>query len=268
MKDKVVIITGGSLGIGKACALEFGRKGSKVVIAARNEHTLAKTEEELKQEGIDCISIQADVSDENDCKKIIQKTINTYGRIDVLLNNAGISMRAAFADLDLSVIRSLMDVNFWGTVYCTKYAMPELLKSKGSVVGVASIAGYVGLPGRTGYSASKYAMKGFMDALRNENRNTGLHVMVACPGYTASNIRKAALVADGSKQGETPLDEDKLMTAEEVAKHIYDAVKNRKREIILTSQGKLAVWINKLFPKLSDKLVYKTVVKEPGSPFK
>ncbi len=268
MKDKVVIITGGSLGIGKACAFEFGRKGSKVVIAARNEQSLKETVAELKKEDIDCLSVQVDVSQEDDCKRLVQETIKKYGKIDVLLNNAGISMRAAFADLDLSVIRSLMNVNFWGTVYCTKHAMPELIKSKGSVVGVASIAGYVGLPGRTGYSASKYAMKGFLDALRNENRNTGLHVMVACPGYTASNIRKAALIADGSKQGDTPLDEEKLMTAEEVAKHMYHAVRGRKREIILTSQGKLAVWINKLFPKLSDKLVYKTVVKEPGSPFK
>lgn len=268
MKDQVVIVTGGSSGIGKACAFEFGRNGSIVVIAARNAKNLAEAEADLKKEGIDCLGVQADVSQETDCQKIITETVNKYGKIDVLVNNAGISMRAVFADLDLSVIKNLMDINFWGTVYCTKYALPELLKSKGSVVGVSSIAGYVGLPGRTGYSASKYAMKGFLDALRSENRKTGVHVLVACPGYTESNIRKTALVADGSTQGETPMDEKKLMSSEEVAQHIYNAVVKRERDLVLTTQGKMAVLLSRLFPKLTDKMVYNTVSKEPGSPFK
>lgn len=268
MKDKVVIVTGGSSGIGKACALEFGRKGAKVVISARHLDKLHAAEQEINAAGIECFGVQGDVSIESDCKKIIDQTMEKFGRIDILINNAGISMRAVFNDLNLSVIRELMEINFWGTVYCTKFALPEILKNKGSVIGVSSIAGYVGLPGRTGYSASKYAMKGFLDALRNENLKLGLHVLVACPGYTASNIRKTALAADGTKQGETPLDEQKLMSAEEVARHIYNAVRGRKREIILTSQGKLAVWVSRLFPRLADKMIYNIVSKEPGSPFK
>lgn len=268
MKDKVVIITGGSSGIGKACAMTFGKKGSKVVITGRNPEKLKAVEQELKAAGIDCLGVPSDVSKEDDCKKIVEETLTKFEKIDVLINNAGISMRAIFNDLDLSVIKDLIDINFWGTVYCTKYALPELLKNKGSVVGVSSIAGYVGLPGRTGYSASKYAMQGFLNALRTENIRNGLHVLVACPGYTASNIRNTALSADGSQQGETPLNEDKLMSAEEVSEHIYNAVVKRKRSIILTMQGKMAVLVNKLFPKLADKLVYNSVSKEPGSPFK
>jgi len=161
-----------------------------------------------------------------------------------------------------------MDTNFWGTVYCTKYALPYLLKAKGSVVGVTSIAGFVGLPARTGYSASKYAMKGFFDTLRIETLHQGLHVMLIAPGFTASNIRHTALTADGTQQGETPRDEDKMMTAEEVAEYLAKGIIKRKREIILTSQGKLTVMLNKFFPKMMDKIVFNHMSKEPDSPLK
>ena len=152
---------------------------------------------------------------EEDCRNLIEHAVARFGRIDILVNNAGISMRAMFKDLDLNVIRRLMDVNFWGTVYCTKYALPHILKTEGSVVGVISIAGFKGLPARTGYSASKFAIYGFLDTLRVEHLKDNLHVMIFAPGFTASNIRESALVADGSHQGETPRDENKMMTAQE-----------------------------------------------------
>lgn len=155
-----------------------------------------------------------------------------------------------------------MDVNFWGAVYCTKYAMPEILKSKGSIVGVSSIAGYKGLPGRTGYSASKFAMNGFLDALRVENLKTGVHVMTACPGFTASNIRNTALNKNGVSQGESSLEEEKMMTAEEVAKIIADGIEKRARTLIMTSQGKMTVTLSKILPALLDKLVYNVFAKE------
>ena len=196
------------------------------------------------------------------------ETMATFGRIDVLINNAGISMRAVFEKTDLNVIRQLMDINFWGTVYCTKYALPHLLKSKGSVVGISSIAGKKGLPGRTGYSASKFAMEGFLETLRTENLKTGLHVLVACPGFTASNIRNTALAADGNTQGESPRDEKKMMQPEEVARRIYKAVEGRKRDIIMTRDGKLTVFLNKFFPAMMDKVVYNHMAKEADSPFR
>jgi short-subunit dehydrogenase len=268
MKDKVVIITGASSGIGKALAIEMASRGARVVLAARSGEMLALLAAELVENGTQAVVVQADVSVEADCRKLVDTTVQTFGRIDVLINNAGISMRALFRDADLSVLRKLMEINFWGTVYCTKFALPYLLQSKGSVVGVSSIAGFKGLPGRTGYSASKFAMHGFLETLRIENRKTGLHVMIACPGFTASNIRKTALVGDGSQQGESPRDEEKMMTAEEVARRIADGIATRKKILVMTTQGKITVLLNKFFPFFMDKLVYNHMAKEPDSPFK
>ncbi|MEI6060134.1 MAG: SDR family oxidoreductase [Bacteroidota bacterium] len=269
MKDKVVVITGASSGIGKALAYEFGNKGAKVVLAARN---LAKLEEivaDLHKLGIEALAVKTDVSIENDCRELIEKTLTYFGRLDVMINNAGISMRALFADLQLDVMRRLMDTNYWGTVYCTKYAMPHLVKTSGSLVGVISIGGYIGMPGRSGYAASKFAVRGFLDTVRVENRKTGLHVLVVAPGFTTSNIRKAALLADGSEQGETPRDENHMMSAEVVAEHVYKAVAKRKRHVILTFvQGKLTVFLGKFIPKFLDKQIYNTFAKEPDSPLK
>ena len=276
---KVVIITGASSGIGLATAKEFASKGDCVVLAARNAEKLASTVESLSlQYGKEAIlgdrkvprfiAIQTDVVKEEDCKNLINKSVEIYGQIDVLVNNAGISMRAMFKDLDLSVIKNLMDVNFWGTVYCTKFALPYLLQAKGSVVGVISIAGFKGLPARTGYSSSKFAIYGFLDTLRVEHLHDGLHVMIFAPGFTASNIRFTALTADGSAQGETPRDEGKMMSAEEVAARLVKGVYKRKAQIILTPIGKLTVWLNKFFPRLVDRLEYNYMKKEPDSPLK
>ncbi|MBI2281633.1 MAG: SDR family oxidoreductase [Bacteroidetes bacterium] len=266
LHHKVVIITGASSGIGKACAEKFGNKGAKLVITGRNEANLQETAKWLTKKGIDVLAVKSDVAIKEDCKRIIDETIVKYGQVDVLINNAGISMRALLNDADLSVIEQVMQTNFYGTLYCTKYALPHLLKTKGSVVGISSIAGYIGLPARTGYSASKFAMQGFLEALRTENLNNGLHVMIACPGFTASNIRNTALSANGNAQGESPRKEDKMMTAEEVAEHIYNGVINRNRTLVLTTEGKLAVFLSKFFPKFIAKMVFNKMAKEPNSP--
>jgi dehydrogenase/reductase SDR family member 7B len=136
------------------------------------------------------------------------------------------------------------------------------------VVGVSSIAGYKGLPGRTGYSASKFAIQGFLETLRIENMNKGLHVLIACPGFTASNIRNTALLADGSLQGESPRDEGNLMKAEDVAVKIADAIQKRQKLLVITLKGKLIVLLNKLFPFFMDRMVYNDMAKEPDSPLK
>lgn len=263
-QDKVVAITGASSGIGKALAEVFLNSGAKVAVCARN---LAKLDEVFR--GVDksnLLALKADVSQEEDCKAFIDGIIARWGRVDVLINNAGTSMRALFDELDLSVLKELMDINFWGTVYCTKYALPSIMQHKGIIVGVSSIAGYRGLPARTGYSASKFAMHGFLEGLRTEMLHTGTHVMWVCPGFTASNIRNVARSADGTAQGDTPLEEGKLMSAEKCAQIIKDSMARRKRTVVMTGQGKLTVWMNKLFPALADKLVYKHFLKEPGSP--
>lgn len=262
-KNKVVVITGASSGIGKALAEELAKRGANVVLGARQYVTLCEITAELETKyQIKALAVQCDVSKESDCEMLVKQTLITFGKIDVLINNAGLSMRALFSDVDLSVLKNLMDVNFWGTVYCTKYALPEILKTKGSVVAVSSIAGYRGLPGRTGYSASKFAMNGFMESLRTELLKTGVNVMVACPGFTTSNIRVAALAKDGSAHGETSMEEGKMMTSEAVAAIISDGIVDRKRTLIMTGQGKLAVWVNKLFPAFADKKVFDLFAKE------
>lgn len=268
MKDKVVLITGGTSGIGKALAFAFGREGAKVVVSGRNQQNLDATSLELAAAGIDNLAVKADVSVEQQCQEMVQATVQKYGKLDVLINNAGISMRALFEDLDLDVIRKLMDINFWGTVYATKYALPYILETKGSVIGISSIAGYRGLPARTGYSASKFAMHGFLETLRTELLHKGVHVMVACPGFTASNIRNTALAANGAQQGESPREEGDMMTAEEVADRILKATKKRKRDLVMTFQGKLTVFLNKWLPGLTDKLVFNHMAKEKDSPLK
>ncbi|MCK4661637.1 MAG: SDR family oxidoreductase [Bacteroidales bacterium] len=267
LKDKIVIITGASSGIGKACAYEFTGKGAKVVLASRNADKLRTIEKDINVSGGNTISIVTDVSDESDCKNLIQQTVNYFGTIDILINNAGISMRASFEELDLSVIKKLMDTNFYGTVYCTKYALPYLLKQKGSVVGVSSISGLTPLPGRTGYCASKYAVDGFLNTLRIENIKKRLHVLTVHPGFTSSNIRNLALNKDGNPQKETPRNENRMMSSEKVAQIIAKAVIYRKRDLILTAQGKMAVWMFKIFPGLTDKLFFYEMAKESDSPF-
>jgi len=266
MKDKVIVITGASSGIGKACAEVFAKAGSNVVIAARDAHKLSEVKGALKKY-TEVLGVITDVTREEDCKKLIDETIRQFGRLDVLINNAGISMRAMFEDVDLDVIRLVMDTNFWGTIYCTKYALPYVLKNKGSIVGISSVAGKKGLPGRSGYSASKFAMEGFLESLRIENLKKDLHVLIARPGFTASDIRKSSLSKDGTAQGESPRDEQTMMQPEVVAEKIYNAVLNRKRDMVLTVNGMFTLWLNNFFPSLMDKMVYNHLAKEPDSPF-
>lgn len=264
---QVVVITGGTSGIGKALVTRFLDLGAIVATCGRNAQKLERLEKELS--GKPLFTQVADVGHEEDCRAFIEQTVAKYGKINVLINNAGMSMRALFNELkDLSVMKELMDINFWGSVYCTYYAMSYLKASSGTVVGVSSVAGYRGLPGRAGYSASKFALQGFLEVLRTENLHSGMNIMWVSPGFTASNIRNTALNKDGVAQAETPLDEKKLMSAEAVAEQIIKAVSARKRTRVMTLEGKLAVWINKLFPSLADKLIYNHFKREPGSPLK
>jgi NADP-dependent 3-hydroxy acid dehydrogenase YdfG len=265
MKGKVVIITGASSGIGEALARRFHAAGARLSLAARRIDRLVTLEKELG--GPDILSVETDVSKEEDCRQLILKTVEKYGQIDVLINNAGISMRAGFGDVDPDVLRKLMDVNFWGTVYGTRFALPWLLKSKGSVVGIISIAGHIGMPGRTGYAASKFAVRGFLDTLRIEYLKKGLHVLVVAPGFTTSEIRFSALNGQGKPHGETSRNENQMMSAETCANYIFRAVKKRKRSLILTfKEGTLAVFLGKFWPSLLDKLTYYQMAQEMDSP--
>ena len=267
LKGKTVIITGASSGIGKAIAYRFAQEGANLVLASRQYVTLCEIAQDIETKfGVKAIAVATDVSKEEYCAQLIAEAIRVFKRIDVLVNNAGISMRALVQDVEVSVLKEVMEINFWGTVYCTKFALPELIKSKGSIIGVSSIAGYKGLPGRSGYSASKFAMQGFLESVRIENIHKGVHVMIACPGFTATNIRNSARAKDGSIQGESPKDENEMMSPEEVANHILSALIHKKHQLILTFQGKAIVWTGKVFSRLLDKIIFKHFAKEPDSP--
>jgi short-subunit dehydrogenase len=258
-KDKVVAITGGSDGIGRALVDELMHMGAKVATCGRNQDKLYDLQ--VKYSGMPLHTVVADVSSYQDCDHFISSTIDTFGGIDILVNNAGISMRGLLKDIELDVLKKVMDINFYGTVYCTKLALGSIIKNNGTIVGVSSIAGYRGLPGRSGYSASKFAVNGWLEAVRTELLNTGVNVMWVCPGFTASNIRNTALNSKGKQHGESPMDEASLMTAEACAKHILRAIEKRKRTIVLTFTGKRTVFINRFFPRLADKLVNKFFFK-------
>jgi short-subunit dehydrogenase len=258
-KNKVVVITGGSDGIGKALVDAFLILGAKVATCGRNYDRLYQLQ--AAHPGKPLVIHAADVSKEQECALFIEKVVKNFTTIDILINNAGVSMRSLLKDVELEALRKVMDINFWGTVYCTKFALPYITANKGTIVGISSIAGYRGLPGRSGYSASKFAVNGWLEAVRTELLDTGVNVMWVCPGFTASNIRVAALNSKGESHGETPMDEGKMMTSEACAQHIITAIEKRKRTLVLTGTGKRTVFLNKFFPSLADKLTHKFFFK-------
>ncbi|MCP9750534.1 SDR family oxidoreductase [Ferruginibacter sp. HRS2-29] len=250
--NKVVAITGGSDGIGKALIDLLLPMGARVATCARNQDKLYDLQLSHSTRPLHCVV--ADVSNFNDCKMFIESTFKQFGGIDILINNAGISMRTLLKDAELEVFKKVMDINYFGTVYCTKLALDSIIERKGTIVGVSSIAGYRGLPGRSGYSASKFALNGWLEAIRTEMIDEGVNVMWVCPGFTKSNIRNAALNGKSEAQGESPLNESSLMSAEECAIHILKAIEKRKRTLVLTFKGKQTVFMNKFFPAWTDKL--------------
>ena len=253
-KNKVVAITGGSDGIGKALVDKLINLGAKVATCARNQDKLYELQ--VAHSSSPLHTIVADISNYEDCKKFIHTTIDTFGGIDILINNAGISMRAMLQDANVEVIRKVMDINFYGTVYCTKLALDSIIERKGTIVGVSSIAGYRGLPGRSGYSASKFAVNGWLEAIRTEMMDKGVNVMWVCPGFTRSNIRNRSLNNNGQSGAGSLMDEGEMMSAHECADHILKAVEKKKRTLVLTFTGKRAVFMNKFFPRWTDKLVH------------
>ena len=259
-RNKVVVITGGSEGIGKALIDALIPLGAKVATCGRNQDKLYNLQVQYSNQMLH--TMVADVSQYDECENFINSTIETFGVIDILINNAGVSMRALLKDVEVDVIKKVMDINFFGTVYCTKLALNAIIERKGTIVGVSSIAGFRGLPGRSGYSASKFAVNGWLESIRTELMDSGVNVMWVCPGFTKSNIRNAALNGKGQTQGESPIHEASLMSPEICAQHIIKAITKRKRTIVLTFKGKETVFMNRFFPSLADKLVKRFFFKD------
>ncbi|MFW6215501.1 MAG: SDR family oxidoreductase [Alkalispirochaetaceae bacterium] len=264
----VAIVTGASSGIGRATAGALARAGVKVVCAARNGERLDSLVAAVRAEGGEALAQPTDLTDPKQCHAMVQRAVEEYGTLDILINNAGISMRALVEEVEMSTLRRVMEVNFWGTVQATKAALPYLRKSRGVVLAVSSVAGFHGLPGRSGYSASKFAIHGFMESVRIENLDIGLQVTIVAPGFTASEIRSHALTADGTEQAETPLNEAKLMSAERVANLIVQAIRKGKRNKIISFEAQVIALMQRILPLWIDRKIYKSMADEPGSPLR
>lgn len=261
--DNVVILTGASEGIGRALALAIAPQRPLLVVAARSMERLESLAEECRELGATVLPVATDVTDESQCAALIARTIETFDRIDTLVVNAGATMWTRLDALeDTAVLRKVMEVNYFGAVYCTRAALPHLQKTAGRLVAVASVAGLTGVPERTGYSASKHAMVGFFDSLRIELAGSGVTVTVIAPDFVVSEIHRRAMGADGRPLGETPMQEDRIMTAERCAELIIDAMARRKRLLITSRRGKLGRWFKLLAPGLIDRIAAKAIAQK------
>ncbi len=259
-QDQVVIITGASAGIGKELALQLAARGASLAIGARNLEKLEAVAESCRQKGGKALAVRLDVSDKDSCRSFIEKTVEEFDGIDMLVNNAGISMWAYFEDFtDLTPFEQLMQVNYFGSLYCTSYALPYLKKTKGRLVGISSLAGKTGVPTRSGYVASKHAVAGFFDTLRIELKDTGVSVTMVYPGFVATDVRKNAMGSNGRSLGKSPLDETGTMTVEKCVALMIPAIIKRKRELVMTLKGKLGLWLKLIAPGLVDSIALKAV---------
>ncbi|MCK5100267.1 MAG: SDR family oxidoreductase [Desulfobacteraceae bacterium] len=258
--NKVIIITGASEGIGRALSLKFAEQQAKIVISARNENRLNELKSEIESLGASALVVPTDITDKDACKNLVESAVDVFGQIDILVNNAGRTMWTPFEGIeDLSIFKQIMDLNYLGCVYCTYYALPYLKKSDGQIVGVSSVAGLNGVPSRTAYSASKHAMFGFFDSLRIELKDTRVSVTMIAPDFVLSEIHKRALDGSGSPLGASPLQESKIMTAEECAFLMMAAIEKRDRLLITSLRGKLGRWMKLISPSIVDKIAAKAI---------
>ena len=260
MKDNVVAITGASKGIGAELARQLAAKGARLVLAARNEKDLEAVAEDCRKAGAPVVCVRGDVANERDCQAIVAGAVLAFGRLDTLVNNAGVSMWARFEDIeDMSILERIMQVNYMGAVHCTRHALPHLRQSRGRIVGVASIAGMVGVPTRTGYAASKHAMRGFFDSLRIELDGSGVTVTMIYPDFVATGIRENASGPDGKPIMLSPVKEGEVMSVEVCARRIVKAIERREREVVMTARGKMGLWLKLIAPSLIDRMAKRAI---------
>ena len=254
-KDKVVVITGSNLGIGKSTAIELAKRGAKIVLNGRSLERLENTRRLIEQTGASVIAVRADVTSYPDCEELIKKTINSFGQIDVLINNAGISMRGYFEEVTPEVFKQVMEVNYLGAVNATKAALPYLKQSKGRIMFVSSVAGIRGLQSISAYCSAKMALTGIAESLKIELHQTGVVVGITYVGYTQNDPVKRTIAADGSLIPIEARNEKNAQTTEEVAAAILKNIQKGRFKTILTPLGKLNAIANKLFPRLVDQML-------------
>lgn len=259
-EGKVVVITGASVGIGRALALELARQRPRLVLASRDEPRLHEAALECRAAGAEALVARTDVTSQDDCRTLVERALARFDRIDALVLNAGMSMWARFDEVrDLSIFESLMRVNYLGCVWLAHFALPELKRTRGQIVAVASVAGLTGVPTRTGYSASKHALVGFCDSLRIELRDEGVDVTVVAPDFVVSEIHRRALGPDGLPLGESPMQESRIMGTEECARMIARAMEGRKRLVVGSMRGRLGRWVRLMAPGVVDRIARRAV---------
>jgi len=261
-KGNVVILTGASTGIGEALAHGLAERGAWLVLAARNVQKLEAVAAECRNRGGRALVVPTDVTDEDECRELVESAVAEYGKVDTLINNAGLSMWMKFEDVeDLDSLEYLMRVNFFGSMYCTYYALPYLKQTRGRIVAVASVAARTGIPTRTGYSASKHAMVGFFESLRIEVEDDGISVTIAFPDFVASGMHTRSLGADGKPLGHNPLQVDKIMTSETCARLIIEGAAARKRQVIMSNRSRFGQWLKLIAPGRVDRIARRAIEK-------
>ena len=262
IKNRLIIITGTSSGIGKELALRMAEKGAKLTLASRNKKRLNELADECTRLGAKTIVVTDDVSKKSDCKIIVDETIKSFGRLDILVNNAGITMWAEFEKVtNLEALEQIMQINFFGSMYMTHYALPYLIESKGQIIGVSSLTGKTGVPTRTVYAASKHAMAGFFDSLRIELKEKGVAVTMIYPGFVSTEVRSRALNGNGDPLGDSPLEEKNVMTVEECVRQMLPVIEKRKRELVMTTRARIGLWLKMIAPEVTDNIALKAIRK-------
>ncbi len=261
-KNKVVVVTGAASGIGLAICKKFASVGAIIALIDMDEDALSTCEQEFVENGYKAIAIPCDVTKQEECESAMEKVIADFGGIDVLVNNAGITQRGAFVDTHISVYRKVMEVNFFGSLYCTKAAIQSLIQRTGLIIVNESIAGIAPLLGRTGYSASKHALHGLFTSLRTEVRDNGVHVMIVCPGFIKTNLQSRALGCDGNVTDHPQSTIGKQDTPEHAAEEIFNAAVKQKHMLVLTLVGKIGYLLSRLFPLFYERIMAQKLKSE------
>jgi NAD(P)-dependent dehydrogenase (short-subunit alcohol dehydrogenase family) len=259
---KVIAITGASEGIGAELARQLAGKGVWLALAARSMEKLEAVAEDCRARGAEAFAQRCDVTSEADCRDFIEAAVRKYDSLDILFNNAGVSGHALFEEVDdFSWYEQMMRVNYFGSLYCTRYAVPHLKRRRGQIVAISSLAGRVGVPGRTAYSPTKAAQALFFEALRLELKDV-VDITVVYPGVVKTDIRLHGYGPDGQPAGYSGLKEDKAMPVEECVRQILSATHARKRQLVMTLQARIGLWLQLIAPKLVDNMVLNAVKKE------
>lgn len=260
--NRTVLLTGASSGIGRALALQLASQRARLALVARDRDALEKVHGECVALGGEAVVVVGDVGREEDCTRIVSRTIGSLGGLDMLLLNAGITMWSPVEELaDRSVFERLMRVNYLGCVWLTCEALPSLREARGQIVVVSSLTGLTGVPTRSGYAASKHALHGFFDSLRIELAGSGVDITIACPDFVRSEIHRRAIGADGQPLGTTPIREAKIMSAEECARRILAAARRRRRLAILSWRGRIGRWVNLVAPGVIDRIAARSIAR-------